>query len=145
MGNPVGFKPCGVCQAYVTPRSLDTAKLAARLSEQLPVHMMPSLITALEEMPLLFIGESVDRGALPLPDWAAADAVYVAPVNGLEAQLQAVWQEVLDRDRISTQSDFFAIGGNDTKVAPHTFLCKCCFVSAIPACSYRYCSDMAAA
>ncbi len=129
----------------MTPRSLDTAKLAARLGEQLPAHMMPSLITALEEMPLLFIGESVDRGALPLPDWAAADAVYVAPVNGLEAQLQAVWQDVLGQDRISTQSDFFAIGGNDTKVAPRTCPCKRCFVSATLACSYRKWSDMAGA
>jgi len=36
----------------------------------------------------------------------------VAPAGELEAQLQAVWQEVLGRERISAQADFFAIGGN---------------------------------
>ena len=103
-------------QAYVTPRSLDTGKLAARLGDALPAHMMPSFITALDEMPLLFIGNSVDRGALPLPDWAAADAVYTAPINGLEAQLQAIFAEVLHRDRVGTQADFFTMGGNDVMV-----------------------------
>ena len=105
-------------QAYVTPRSLDTGKLAARLGEELPAHMMPSFVTALDEMPLLFIGDSVDRGALPLPDWGAADVVYTAPVNGLEAQLQAVFQEVLGRARVGTQADFFTMGGNDVMARP---------------------------
>jgi hypothetical protein len=78
--------------------------------------MMPSLVTALEEMPLLFMGDAVDRGALPLPDWAAADALHVEPANGLERQLQAIWQEVLRCERVSTQADFFSLGGNDVKV-----------------------------
>ena len=81
------------CQAYVTPQSLEHRKPGGAASaSMLPAHMMPSLITALEKMPLLFIGDSIDRGALPMPDWAAADAVYVAPINGLEEQLQAVWR-----------------------------------------------------
>ena len=36
----------------------------------------------------------------------------MAPADELEAQIQAVWQEVLLQERISTQSDFFTVGGN---------------------------------
>lgn len=51
--------------------------------------------------------------ALPAPNWeAAAEEEYVAPADELEAQIQAVWQEVLLQERISTQSDFFTVGGN---------------------------------
>ena len=104
----------------MTPRSLDTGKLAARLGDALPAHMMPSFITALDEMPLLFIGDAVDRGALPLPDWGAANAVYTAPINALEAQLQAIFAEVLRRERVGTQADFFTMGGNDVMVRPRS-------------------------
>lgn len=108
----------GVRQAYVTPQSLDTAQLAMALADHLPPHMMPSHMVALEEMPLLYIDGCVDRGALPLPDWAAADvrAVHSAPDDGLEAELQATWQDVPGLGRVGTHCDISAIGGTDMKV-----------------------------
>ena len=36
----------------------------------------------------------------------------MAPVNALEAQLTAIWQEVLGHARISTTANFFELGGN---------------------------------
>ncbi|MFP3615460.1 phosphopantetheine-binding protein, partial [Paraburkholderia sp. SIMBA_050] len=45
---------------------------------------------------------------------------HVAPANALEAQLTAIWQEVLGQARISTTANFFELGGNSlsaTKVA----------------------------
>ena len=39
-------------------------------------------------------------------------------MNELEAQVQAVWQEVLGQERISTHADFFAFGGNSLQVIP---------------------------
>ena len=110
--------PWGVRQAYVTPHSLDTAQLAKALADHLPPHMTPSHMVALEEMPLLHIGDSVDRGALPLPDWAAAEvrAVHAVPDNGLEAELQAIWQDTLGLEHVGAHCDFSAIGGTDVKV-----------------------------
>ena len=57
--------------------------------------------------------------ALPLPDWSACAAEeYVAPASELEARLQAIFQEVLGQQRVSTQADFFAIGGNSLQARP---------------------------
>ena len=103
--------------AYVTPASVDAAAADAELKGRLPAHMVPSVIVPLERMPLL-PNEKVDRKALPAPDWGAgAVEEYVAPASELEAQLQAIWQEVLGQERVSTQADFFAIGGNSLQVS----------------------------
>jgi len=92
--------------AYVTPAFADPAAAKADLRERLPAHMVPDVVVPLERMPLL-PNEKVDRKALPAPDWGAGAAEYVAPASKLEARLQAVWQEVLGRERISAQADFF--------------------------------------
>ena len=98
--------------AYVTPASIDPATATADLKGRLPAHMVPSVLVPMERMPLL-PNEKVDRKALPQPDWGSAvEEKYVAPANELEAKLQAIWQEVLLQDRVSTHSDFFTIGGN---------------------------------
>ena len=102
--------------AYVTPASIDPAAAVEQLKGRLPVHMVPSVVVPMERMPLL-PNEKVDRKALPQPDWGSGVVEeYVAPTSKLEAQLQAVWQEVLGQERISTQANFFAIGGNSLQV-----------------------------
>jgi len=91
--------------AYVTPAAVKPAAVVAAIRARLPAHMVPSMIVPLDAMPRLPNGK-ISRAALPAPDWGAGAA------EELEAQLQAVWQEVLGRERISAQADFFAVGGN---------------------------------
>ena len=102
--------------AYVTPASIDPAAAVEELKGRLPVHMVPSVVVPMERMPLL-PNEKVDRKGLPQPDWGTGVIEeYVAPASKLEAQLQAVWQEVLGQERVSTQANFFALGGNSLQV-----------------------------
>jgi hypothetical protein len=119
--------PAGAQQlvAYVTPAELASAALAAGLRERLPAHMVPSVVVPLARMPLL-PNEKIDRKALPPPAWGSHEAAqYVAPADELEARLQAVWQQVLGRERISTADDFFAVGGNSLQV-PLAFRLSLC-------------------
>ena len=111
--------------AYVTPASLDAAEMTSELKGRLPAHMVPSVIVPLERMPLL-PNEKVDRKALPAPEWGAgAVQEYIAPASDLEAQLQAIWQELLGQERVSTHADFFSIGGTSLQVSCH----ECCQVA----------------
>ena len=104
--------------AYVTPAATDPAAAIAAVKARLPAHMVPSIVVPLDAMPRLPNGK-VSRSALPAPDWGAGMAgEYVAPASELEAQLQAVWQEVLGQERISAQADFFTIGGNSLQARP---------------------------
>src|SRR5690606_36807642 len=67
----------------------------------------------LDAMPLTAHGK-VDRAGLP-PVTAHRPrpaTPYVEPRNGTETALTALWADVLDRELIGVQDDFFALGGN---------------------------------
>ncbi|KWN72171.1 hybrid non-ribosomal peptide synthetase/type I polyketide synthase [Burkholderia ubonensis] len=86
------------------------------LQQRLPDYMVPSAFVVLTAFAHLPNGK-LDRASLPEP----GDGVdHVEPGNALEAQLAAIWQEVLGKNRISTTANFFELGGNSlsaTKVA----------------------------
>ena len=105
--------------AYVTgPGVLDTAALRTYLRGYLPDYMIPAHLVRLATLPLNANGK-IDLKALPdVQSLPAGDAAgYVAPVTELEKQLVAIWQEVLENERIGTTDNFFEIGGHSLKAA----------------------------
>jgi hypothetical protein len=90
----------------------DATAEAARdhLRLRLPQHMVPTRWTVLDRLPLTANGK-LDRRALPAPD-QADDAAHVAPRDGREAELAAIWAEVLRRDRVGAYDNFFDLGGH---------------------------------
>ncbi len=118
-GNSLGDKQL---VAYVVPRQgqgpepgrreLWTGRLAERLRERLPGHLVPSLFVLLDALPLTPHGK-VDRKTLPAIDAIAGDAgSAAAPRNEREAALAAVWQGVLGLGRVGIHDNFFQIGGD---------------------------------
>jgi len=78
----------------------------------LPDYMVPSAFVALQTLPLTANGK-LDRNALPDPDFGAQAAKhYVAPRNETEAQLAAIWAEVLELARVGIHDNFFELGGH---------------------------------
>ncbi|MBS0346729.1 MAG: amino acid adenylation domain-containing protein [Proteobacteria bacterium] len=105
--------------AYVTPRegaTLGVDALRQRLRDALPAYMVPAYMVALERFPLTPNGK-VDRAALPDPTVVAQAAVREVPQNELEAQIAAVWEEVLGNAGISRRQNFFDAGGHSMKMA----------------------------
>jgi amino acid adenylation domain-containing protein len=101
--------------AYIVPRAgdaFDTGAARAAARQRLPDYMLPSAWVVLEQLPLTPNGK-VDRLALPAPEAGAAEADrYLAPRNGEEATLAALWAEVLGLERVSIDGDFFELGGH---------------------------------
>ncbi|CAM3534691.1 non-ribosomal peptide synthetase [Pseudomonas floridensis] len=62
-------------------------------------------------MPLTANGK-LDRKALPTPDASQLQAQYVAPQGELEAQLAAIWAEVLKVGQVGRSDNFFELGGH---------------------------------
>ncbi|KKL65426.1 hypothetical protein LCGC14_2155100, partial [marine sediment metagenome] len=89
---------------------LDTDALLAQLASQLPDYMVPATLTVIDAVPLTINGK-LDRRALPEPTWVNGDN-YAAPRNETEAQLCAIWQEVLGIEQVGIHDNFFRIGGN---------------------------------
>src|SRR5262249_50543270 len=65
----------------------------------------------LDALPLSPAGK-VDRKALPAPEAGSASASYVAPRDGVEEAVAAVWSEVLGLERVGVHDSFFDLGGH---------------------------------
>lgn len=99
--------------AYVMPRAgaqVRPADLAASLRNELPEAMVPADFVALDSLPLTRTGK-VDRGALPAPQRTELGA-QAAPSNPIEVVLAGIWAELLGREHIGIDENFFALGGH---------------------------------
>jgi amino acid adenylation domain-containing protein len=99
--------------AYVVAHrhhTISSDELKTHLQQQLPDYMVPSAIVFLSKIPLTANGK-IDRQALPAPEQMQAK-VYVAPRNETEQAVAKIWAEVLRRDRISVDDNFFDLGGH---------------------------------
>ncbi len=100
--------------AYLVATSAPSVEeLRAFLASRVPDHMIPSTFATLPALPLTPSGK-VDRRALA----AAAEGIaergtdYVAPRDEIEAEIAAIWQELLGVERVGVMDDFFALGGH---------------------------------
>ena len=98
--------------AYVTlSEPLPPAALQSFLRERLPEPMIPAAWAVLDELPLTPNGK-VDRRALPAPEASRPDRERREPRTPLERDVVEVCTEVLGREEISLDDNFFALGGH---------------------------------
>jgi amino acid adenylation domain-containing protein len=107
--------------AYVVPAdggsavTADVEILRPFLAASLPFSMIPSTLVLLPALPLTANGK-LDQKRLPTPEWSASDAgPLIAPRNGIESTIAAIWGHLLKRDTISVTEDFFVSGGDSIR------------------------------
>ncbi|MFI6510690.1 amino acid adenylation domain-containing protein [Streptosporangium sp. NPDC050855] len=91
-----------------------TAEMRRALAKKLPAALIPQAFVGIDHVPLGPSGK-LDRGALPAPTGSGrADlgTPYVEPRTPLESELCALWGELLGRERIGVDDDFFQLGGH---------------------------------
>ncbi|MBO9203418.1 MULTISPECIES: AMP-binding enzyme, partial [Niastella] len=90
----------------------DKEKAWQYLRSRLPEYMVPSVIVALEELPLTANGK-IDRRRLSEWDISAdISSNYEAPRNETERSIAAIWQQLLGIDKVSIHDNFFERGGD---------------------------------
>ncbi|MFI5771623.1 amino acid adenylation domain-containing protein [Streptomyces sp. NPDC051658] len=97
---------------YVIPTDdadLDTARVRAYLTEELPDHMVPTALVPIDRLPLTPSGK-LDAAALPASGTTAA--ARREPATAAEAVLLGVFRDVLGTDDIGPDDNFFDIGGD---------------------------------
>ncbi|MBS7256338.1 non-ribosomal peptide synthetase [Flavobacterium branchiicola] len=101
---------------YVSKEDLNKSQIVSFLKSRLPDYMIPNFYIKLENIPLTSNGK-VDRKALP--DIILENNVstaYVAPTNETEAKLAAIWQEILNIEKVGIMDNFFELGGHSLYV-----------------------------
>ncbi|MBF4999582.1 amino acid adenylation domain-containing protein [Nocardia sp. BSTN01] len=94
-----------------TPRGgLLAADIRRHAAKTLPEYMVPAAIVVLDRFPLTPNGK-LDRGALPDPQFGAADR-YRAPRVPVEEHLAGMFAAVLGLARVGIDDSFFDLGGH---------------------------------
>jgi amino acid adenylation domain-containing protein len=100
---------------YTAEGPVDAGELQETLARQLPQHMVPQRLVALDAMPVGPTGK-LDRGALaglshPRP------AGTRPPRNETERTLAEIWKTVLQIEDVGIDVDFFSLGGHSLLAA----------------------------
>jgi acyl-coenzyme A synthetase/AMP-(fatty) acid ligase/acyl carrier protein len=98
--------------AYLVPSNgalPEPRALRRRLNERLPAHMLPSAFMSMDKLPRSLNGK-INRAALPA--WMRQASNIRAPRSQEETALCAMFAEVLRRELIGVEDDFFALGGD---------------------------------
>jgi amino acid adenylation domain-containing protein len=98
---------------YKKGEELTVSEVRRYLRKQLPDYMVPSVIVALDAMPLTANGK-VDRPALPDPFRNAQRATenVEPPAPGIEQVLADIWRELLKVEHVGAHDNFFELGGH---------------------------------
>jgi len=89
------------------------SSLREHLRARLPRYMIPSQFVVLDMLPLTARGK-VDYSALPRPSGSQRSLTepFVAPRTPFEKEIAAIWEEILNIDRIGVHDNFFDLGGH---------------------------------
>jgi amino acid adenylation domain-containing protein len=103
--------------AYLVARddiSFSEEHVRSTLRTKLPPYMLPSAYIFLRELPRTPNGK-MDRKALPEPEIVSSNIEAIAPRTDTERTICAAWEEVLKREHISIEQNFFQIGGHSLR------------------------------
>lgn len=82
------------------------------LKESLPPYMIPGDFITLEKFPLLPNGK-IDRKSLPKSNETVREIKKeYPPVTEFQKLIASVWEEILDKDSVQLNDDFFDLGGH---------------------------------
>jgi amino acid adenylation domain-containing protein len=85
--------------------------LQANANRRLPAFMRPARYVCVNELPRTPSGK-VDRNRLPNVGATEPERVEERAVGPLEEQIASTWAQVLGRERVGLQDDFFDLGGD---------------------------------
>jgi amino acid adenylation domain-containing protein len=110
----VAYVVGGVKEDGSGQKELDGSELRRQLRGHLPEYMVPRVYVQMEELPLNANGK-LDRQRLLKLALKPALHQFQESRDILEASLQQIWAEVLDRTNISVTDNFFDIGGHSLR------------------------------
>lgn len=105
-----------LCAFVCGKEGLSTDDLNRHLTQHLPSYMVPSAYVKLETMPVNANGKLDRKKLLTFEEEGEAMTTgYQKPQSKAEIEFAGVWREVLEKERIGIDDDFFLLGGDSLK------------------------------
>jgi amino acid adenylation domain-containing protein len=104
-------------RAYVVSKGpFGEAEARAHLARQLPDYMIPAFITEVSEIPRTGSGK-LERARLPqTEEGSGVIEPYSAPRSPVEKQLAEIWADILEKEPVGIDDNFFDLGGNSLDI-----------------------------
>jgi amino acid adenylation domain-containing protein len=98
---------------YSGSGSMTVSEVRSQLASRLPGYMIPTVMMVLKDIPVTASGK-VDRRALPAPDASRPEleVAFQPPRTQVEAQLVAIWSDILGIEPLGIEDNFFDLGGS---------------------------------
>ena len=97
--------------------TVDEGELRQRLSQRLPMYMVPELFITIDNVPLSANGK-LDRRRLPALDIKFQESASgQAAESETEMEIMKIWCELLHLDEVGTERHFFNVGGTSILAA----------------------------
>jgi len=110
----------GEIAAFVAPQPggrVAVPALLAHAARQLPAHMLPATVTAVDAIPTFVNGKTDVQALLRLPRTAVTGTEpHVGPVGTTEVAVAALFAELLERESVSVVESFLTLGGHSLLV-----------------------------
>ncbi len=100
----------------ISTEALNVSELRSFLLDRIPEYMIPSNFVQMDKIPLTVNGK-VDKDKLVLSKSKDLESgfEYVAPSTEVEIKIADLWKEILQKDTIGVNDDFFVLGGHSLK------------------------------
>ncbi len=99
----------GQIVAFIQGTDINFNKIKAFISKYLPSYMVPAKFIEIDSLPLTTNGKLDMNKLLTLLE--AENRVKTEPSNEIEEVLWSIWKEVMGNKVLSTDDDFFELGG----------------------------------
>lgn len=107
----LGGEPTALIAYIVSHVPTETGRLLAKLGRVLPEYMVPSHLIVLSEFPRTSSGK-IDVSALSNTSSRQDESVASEEADGVMSQLCAIWCDILCKDNIDPEDNFFRLGGH---------------------------------
>ncbi|HXM47598.1 MAG TPA: amino acid adenylation domain-containing protein, partial [Pyrinomonadaceae bacterium] len=104
--------------------------LRAYLQRKLPVYMIPTGWSFLDELPLTTDGK-LDLNGLSAPEYLRLESAYAPPRTPVEELLSGMWQDLLSVP-VSIHDNFFELGGHSLLATQLIMRVRTVFAVALP-------------
>lgn len=102
---------------YLADEAIEKAIIEETILQKLPKYMLPSVIIHMTNFPVTANGK-INKKELPNPlQYLQSDtANYVAPETATQKKLVAIWEEILNVEKVGINDHFFELGGHSLKL-----------------------------